>query len=239
MESETTLKPDRVIKELWPQETRTKGSADVATEMNRLRHALESYFSEEGKTDPITIILPNRSTPGPDGMPEKRWIVAKPRGEAEDGAAENSPQTPQANPRRGLKKVSLMVALGAVLAIAAYISIRVLAMHDQPKVGRIEGSTLLIMNAEGKEVWRKVFPKGVGSEWYDLPGLTNHIWIGDLEGNGNTSTVKLVAFTPPKVMDVAPVKVWPVITTLAPTGPLVGLNVVICGTTRNILLLVK
>jgi two-component SAPR family response regulator len=50
MDSETTLKPDRVIKELWPQETRTKGSADVATEMNRLRHALESYYRGEGKT---------------------------------------------------------------------------------------------------------------------------------------------------------------------------------------------
>jgi hypothetical protein len=51
--------------------------------------------------------------------------------------------------------------------------------------------------------------------------------------------VKLVALTPPKVTIVAPVKVCPVITTLAPTGPLVGLKLVICGTTRNILLLVK
>jgi hypothetical protein len=199
MDSQTTLKPDRVIRELWPQETRTKGSADVATEMNRLRHALDSYYNEEGKTDPITIVLPNRSAPGPDGMPEKRWIVAKRRGDAEngvseDGVAENSQETPQANPRRGLKKIAVMVALGAALAIVAYISIRVLTAHDQPKVARIEGSTLLVMNAEGKELWRKVFPEGVGSEWYDLPGLTNHIWIVDLEGNGHTSV--LFAYSP-------------------------------------------
>ncbi len=59
-DSQTTLKPDRVIKELWPEETRTKDSTDVATEMHRLRKALESYYKGEGKTDPITISLPNR-----------------------------------------------------------------------------------------------------------------------------------------------------------------------------------
>jgi hypothetical protein len=79
MESQSTLKPDRVIRELWPNEIKTKGSADVATEMNRLRHALESYYHTEGNTDPITICLPNRTAPTPDGTQEKRWIVAKPR----------------------------------------------------------------------------------------------------------------------------------------------------------------
>jgi hypothetical protein len=42
MDSQTNLTTDLVIKELWPDEIRTKRSADVATEMNRLRHALES-----------------------------------------------------------------------------------------------------------------------------------------------------------------------------------------------------
>lgn len=79
-DSQTTLKPDRVIRELWPQETRTKGSADVATEMNRLRHALEAYYNGEGSDDPITVILPNRSVAAADGSQEKRWIAATPRG---------------------------------------------------------------------------------------------------------------------------------------------------------------
>src|SRR5580704_5730571 len=86
MDAQATLKPDRVIRELWPNETKTKGSADVATEMNRLRHALESYYNGEGKADPITICLPNRSAPGPDGTPEKRWIAAKPREEETNGS---------------------------------------------------------------------------------------------------------------------------------------------------------
>src|SRR6267154_2463071 len=79
IDSQTTLKPDQVIKELWPEETRTKRSADVATEMNRLRHALESYYNGEGKSDLIIISLPNRSVPAPDGTHETRWIVAQPR----------------------------------------------------------------------------------------------------------------------------------------------------------------
>jgi hypothetical protein len=58
IDSQTNLTPDLVIKELWPDQIRTKRSADVATEMNRLRHALESYYNGEGKADPITIVLP-------------------------------------------------------------------------------------------------------------------------------------------------------------------------------------
>jgi hypothetical protein len=80
LNSQAILTPDLVIRELWPEETRTKRSADVATEMNRLRHALESYYNGEGKADPITIILPNRSTSAVDGTQEKCWIAAKPRG---------------------------------------------------------------------------------------------------------------------------------------------------------------
>jgi hypothetical protein len=84
MDSQSTLTPHQVIKELWPEETRTKRPADVATEMNRLRHGLDSYYTGEGKTDPATIILPNRSAATADGRHEKRWIVAEPREHNED-----------------------------------------------------------------------------------------------------------------------------------------------------------
>src|SRR5713101_9340479 len=159
MDSQTTLKPELVINELWPEETRTKRSADVATEMNRLRHALESYYNGEGKTDPITIILPNRSVPGPDGMLEKHWIVAKPREGETAGlrrASEDQRPIPQVSARRGLK----LVAAIAAISIVGYASMRMLTAHDQPRSGRLEGSTLTIMNAEGKELWRKSFPEG-------------------------------------------------------------------------------
>jgi hypothetical protein len=52
-------------------------------------------------------------------------------------------------------------------------------------------------------------------------------------------TVKLVAFTPPKVTLVAPVKLIPVITTDAPTCPLVGLKLITLGMTKYRVLLVS
>src|SRR5215467_12146529 len=99
MDSQTALNPDLVIKELWPEEIRTKRSADVATEMNRLRHALDSYYEREGKTDPIRIILPNRAAPAADGTHETRWIIAKPSDGAQDGAARNHRPSSQLNLR--------------------------------------------------------------------------------------------------------------------------------------------
>ncbi len=178
MDSQTNLTPDRVIKELWPDEMRTKRSADVATEMNRLRHALESYYNGEGKTDPITIILPNRAAPATDGTHEKRWIVAKPRGGIEDHLP-----GPQVNPKRGLKIIAAIAAIG----IVGYVSIRMLTRHDQPRSGRLDGSTLVIMNAEGKELWRKAFPEGFSADWWYGMDLATHIWFGDLGGKGHTS----------------------------------------------------
>src|SRR6267154_94435 len=78
MDSQSVLSPELIIKELWPDEIRTKRSADVATEMNRLRHALKSYYDGEGANDPITITLPNRAATGGDGTHERPWIVAGP-----------------------------------------------------------------------------------------------------------------------------------------------------------------
>jgi hypothetical protein len=180
MDAQATLKPDRVIRELWPQETKTKGSADVATEMNRLRHALEAYYSGEGKDDPVVITLPNRSVAAPDGTQEKRWIAANPR-----GVADERPATPPANWR----KFPIILAGIAAVAIVAYLVARLLGENGPPRSGRIEGTTLTIMNAEGKELWRKGFPEGFGPDWFYAQGVEKHIWFGDLEGNGHTSVL--------------------------------------------------
>jgi len=186
MDSQSTLTPHQVIKELWPAETRTKRSADVATEMNRLRHALDSYYDGEGNNGPIMISLPNRTVPGPDGTLEKRWIVAKPReGETAGSrrASEGQRPIPQVSTRRGLKLTAAMAAIG----IVGYVSIRMLTRHDQPRSGRLDGSTLVIMNAEGKELWRKAFPEGFSADWWYGMDLATHIWFGDLGGKGHTS----------------------------------------------------
>jgi hypothetical protein len=198
IDSQTTPTPDVVIKELWPDETRTKRSADVATEMNRLRHALESYYEEEGKADSIKIILPNRAASGRNDTHEKRWIVAKSLDGAEvyaaaDHAAENRVPRVQANPRKALKIIGAIAVLGAALGSVGYVAIRVLTVHDEPKFGRLDGSVLAIFDKDGKELWRKVFPDGFGPDWYSAQGLPAPVWFGDLEGKGHTSVLFVYA----------------------------------------------
>lgn len=188
-DSQAALKPDVVIRELWPDETRTKRSADVATEMNRLRHALEAYYEGEGKNDPIAINLPNRSASATDGKHEKRWIVAWPRNGAEFQTIAEDGAALKAKPRRNLKAISAIAALCMAVGVMSYFSIRALGAHEQPKFGRMDGSTLEIFNAEGKELWRKAFPDGFSTDSYYAQGLATRIWFGDLEGKGHTSVL--------------------------------------------------
>jgi hypothetical protein len=190
VDSQNTLNPDLVIKELWPAEIRTKRAADVATEMNRLRHALEAYYEEEGKADAVRIVLPNRAASARNGTPEKRWIVAKSRSSGELAAAESDKPRWRTNVRRRLK-ISAAIAAAGALGIVAYAAIRTLAVHDQPKFGRMDGSTLTILNAEGKELWRKGFPDGFASDWYYERGIATRIWFQDLEGKGHTDVLFL------------------------------------------------
>ncbi|HTT33547.1 MAG TPA: hypothetical protein VMH48_08090 [Methylomirabilota bacterium] len=194
MDSQATLKPAQVIKELWPAEIRTKRAADVATEMNRLRHALETYYEGEGKADPVAIYLPNRSVASGDGRSEKRWIWAVSRGDAEDRAlldrvSADRPTIPQVGPQKRLRMVAAAVALCAAVGVAVYFTIHLLTVPDQPRFGRLEGSALVIVDAEGKEVWRKVFPEGIGPAWYYANGVASRLWFGDLDGKGHTSVL--------------------------------------------------
>ncbi|MGB8064329.1 MAG: hypothetical protein WCF26_20745 [Candidatus Sulfotelmatobacter sp.] len=179
LDSPGTLKPDRIIKELWPEETRTKGSADVAKEMNRLRHALEIYYAVEGKNDPVIVTLPNRSAPAPDGKPEKRWIVAAPRGADEPAAAHPV--------NRKFTLIAMTVTV--VLIAGGYILFPLLTGDRRPQSGRMDGTVLTILNAEGKELWKKNFPEGFSMDWYYQKGLRSRIWFGDLEGKGHTGVL--------------------------------------------------
>lgn len=194
IDSQNNLNPDLVIKELWPTETKTKRSADVATEMNRLRHALEAYYNGEGKADPVTIALPSRAATALNGTHEKVWIVAAPR----DGQPEPA-GLPHA--RKDARPVALGQAgdwrrfriAGAILAIcgvtlAAYLAKKTFALPEQPKFGRLDGSALVIMNADGKELWRKIFPEGFENGLYSRY-LHSGVWFADLEGHGHTSVL--------------------------------------------------
>lgn len=194
IDSQDNLNPDLLIKELWPAETRTKRSADVATEMNRLRHALETYYNGEGQADPVTIALPSRAASVLNGTHEKIWIVAGPR-DAEPERAE-LPHARQGSRHGGVAQARTWRRLriaGAILATfavgaAAYFTKKMLGLPDQPKFGRLDGSSLVIMNADGKELWRKIFPEGFENELYSRY-LHSGVWFADLQGKGHTSVL--------------------------------------------------
>ena len=190
-DSQSSLKPDGVIRQLWPEETRTKRPADVATEMNRLRHALESFYSGEGKEDPILIVLPNRAAPGPNGMAEKRWIAAIPR-EDRMGPTEDRPPVSQGvkSPRL-LRVAGAIIGVTVVLAIISYGTVRALTPHGRPQSLRMEGSNITVLNAEGKELWHKTFPEGFATDWYYTQALSPRYWIGDIDGDGRISVLFL------------------------------------------------
>ena len=117
IDAQTTLKPDRVIKELWPEEIKTEAVADVATEVNRLRKALECYYAGEGATDPIVISLPNRTVTTQDGLRERRWIAAEPHTVIEKPSAASSLR---AGNRHRWFVVAALAAGAAILAAWSY-----------------------------------------------------------------------------------------------------------------------
>ena len=204
VDSQSNLTPALVIRALWPDEVRTKRSADVATEMNRLRHALEAYYSAEGANDPITIYLPNRAANDGDGAQERRWIAAKLRNGHEPATADTTVR-PAASSGRfhepamagGVKpavrssrfrRIGIGVGALAVLGLTAFL-LRASLAHPQPQFGRVDGPVLRIMDGKGKELWSKTFPEGIGPEWYYAANMGPRLWFVDLEGKGDTSVL--------------------------------------------------
>ncbi len=189
MDSQIAITPDLVIRELWPTEIRTKRPADVATEVNRLRRALKTYYESDGANDPIAISLPNRSSRSGNGTDDRVWIVAQPLPEKVAPLESDRRLDSPVNSLRNQKLVVWIVAVGIVLGTVGYIIFRGLSFPDQPKFGRLEGSTLLIFDGDGIELWRKAFPDGIGPSYYYAQGLADRIWFGDLDGRGHTSVL--------------------------------------------------
>jgi hypothetical protein len=186
IDTPTNLKPDRIIRELWPEEVKTKRPADVATEINRLRRVLKTYYESEGHADPIIVTLPNRSANAPDGTKEKRWIAAEAAGTAGRSIAPALLPVARAKTRKWL----WMIATAGALCIASTIGILMPSRDFRPAVARLDGPTLIILNGEGKELWRKTFPNGFWPEYY-AQGLEQRLWIGDLNGDGHTEVLFL------------------------------------------------
>ena len=192
MDSQRTLKPDRIIRELWSEQNGAKGSADVAAEIYRLRHALYLYYKGEGQNDPIIVSLPKRA-PAADRVKDKRWIAAELRsGEETQEVTQTRPWAPAVLVTATKSRIGLKALAGIAIAaiISGYIMVRVYAIDEQPNAGRLEGASFVVVNEEGKELWRKSFSDGFWSDYYQK-GLATRAWFGDLDGDGHNSVLLL------------------------------------------------
>ena len=61
---------------------------------------------------------------------------------------------------------------------------------DRPRSARLDGSTLIVTNTKGQDLWRKGFPDGLSTEYYSQ-GVATRTWIGDLDGDGHSDVLFL------------------------------------------------
>lgn len=192
-DSQTTLKPDRVMRELWPEEDE-RTPRYLATATNRLRNALEEYYAHEGTADDVLIRLPRRSGEGAEHRGQT-WITAEMRGTHEQpppvpSESEEAPPVSPAAAEKSRSRWRWAAIAGSVLlcAVLAAALIRFRSADDQPSAARLDGNTLVVVDGRGKELWSRSFPDGFWQEFYK-GGLESRMWFGDLDGRGETNVL--------------------------------------------------
>ena len=163
----------------------------VRAEARRLRSRLIEYYNTEGKLDPVRIELPK----GGYVPVFSRNGIETPLEEAagsSNGVADGSvPPAAARTPFRASRFLipTILVSLTAV-GIAAFILIRTLTADRRPAAARLDGSTLIVTNAKGEELWRKSFTDGFRANYY-AQGLATRMWFGDLSGEGSSDVLLL------------------------------------------------
>lgn len=193
IDSQRTLRPDRVARELWPEHNGSKGSPEVAAEMYRLRMALDCYYRDEGRTDPVIIRLPNRRLSTGNGAGPGSWIAAEARPEAEPSLPEPPPDPAPlvaVGPIRLARKLKALAAIAIAALVVGFFAAEALRADNQPNAVRLDGNTLIVMNAEGKVLWSRSFSDGFWPEYY-TQGVATQARLTDLDGRGHKSVLLL------------------------------------------------
>ena len=147
--------------------------AELTREMKRLQSALEIYYNRESRNELALIPPSDRALPA---------VETKQNGLAKEGNGGNDVANPRDPSRR--RAIPAIVITIALIAIVSLVAIRMLAVDGRPQSGRLEGSTLIVTNAQGEELWRKSFPDGFRRDYY-AEGLAPRMWFGDLTGTGH------------------------------------------------------
>jgi hypothetical protein len=93
--------------------------------------------------------------------------------------------------RAAAYRVFILAVIGVVSLFFAYrvISSK-LETSRVPAIARIDGEMVELLNSDGVVLWKKFFPEGFWGDFYE-EGVGRRTWIGDLEGNGQTSVLLL------------------------------------------------
>jgi hypothetical protein len=199
LETQNTLKPDRIIRELWPGDADSKSSADLAPAVTRLRKALECYYAEEGRNDPTMISLPDRSLRTPISARSQYWIICATRAVRRESEATeqkdllNAAELPRTSaPPKTYQRRRLWLWFGvasfSVLLLISVLTFWFRLPDVRPQAARLDGNTLTVIDATGKALWSKSFPDGFWSDYYK-GDIASRTWFGDLDGDGIPSVL--------------------------------------------------
>ncbi len=170
----------------------------VRVEAGRLRSRLAEYYETSGKLDELRIYLPRgtyvpifsrNGFESPVMAPE---VPLEGNKSVAAGLGVGSTEIPgsQQPPTPARRKTTAILGVMVGVGIAAFFLIRTLTADTRPQAARLEGSTLVVTNAKGEELWRKSFSEGFQRDSYEQ-GLATRMWFGDLEGKGRNSVLLL------------------------------------------------
>lgn len=98
-------------------------------------------------------------------------------------------ETPDSRIKTRSRAIPFFIVGAAILiSIIAATSYLLFYYPSTPGLWRVEGNTLIISNAKGREVWRKVFPEQLEAS-YSQPENNYRVWIGNLRGRGEISVL--------------------------------------------------
>lgn len=130
------------------------------------------------------------------GMPVRRFAGEKGRVAASTDELQAwrrralQEKTPRWADVRFLQQYAAAVSAAALILAGLLVWQAGLSRRGGPPVAvRLEFKSLVVSDADGRELWRKSFPEPLGPEAYSSAVSGRTVWFGDIDGDGSIETV--------------------------------------------------
>lgn len=161
---------------------------------NRGRVSASATDLDDWKSTHWTLIQ-DESSPEPEAPPPPATQEDAPTGPDEDSKT----AVTGSKAAKSARRFWVLVTLFTVLAVVTYASIRrfVFPRSGKPAAIGMAVNTLIVKDAEGKELWHYSFPLRMRDEYNDPSWARNYWFAADVDGDGETElvfgTVPLIA----------------------------------------------